>query len=135
MRVEANSIKMLIQQSDNTLLFQELYHYLNQKLAAKGQLFTSNKMSMIGYHFVDYKTSTYDGKWPLIALAPQKKTINLYIMVFKDNQGIAELYKDVFGKSNVGKSCIRIRKMNEQKYQAIDEMIGYIKKEIISKSK
>ncbi len=95
----------------------------------EGELFTSESgMSMVAYHLIDYKNTYYDGKWPLLAIAPQKNTINVYAFVLIEGHYVAETFAEVFGKSNVGKSCIRIRKMNSERYTALKTIIGILKK-------
>jgi hypothetical protein len=77
--------------------------------------------NMLGYGdfpYKDYKGN--DGKWPVIALASQKNYMSLYVCAIdKDDQSqyIAEKYeKELYKegvKPNVGKSCIRFKKLDD----------------------
>mgnify|MGYP006301030991 FL=1 len=70
--------------------------------------------NMLGYgdfDYVDYKKQP--GKWPVVALASQKNYISLYVCAIKDGEYLAEKYKDTLGKVNVGKSCIRFKKIDD----------------------
>ena len=77
--------------------------------------------NMLGYGdftYKDYKVD--DGKWPVIALASQKNYMSLYVCAIdqKDQTKYLaeryekELYKDGV-KPNVGKSCIRFKKLDD----------------------
>lgn len=69
---------------------------------------------MIGYGKFHYKSkSGREGDWPLIALASQKNYISIYICAAKDGKYLAESRKDDFPKANIGKSCIRFRKVED----------------------
>ncbi len=81
-------------------------------------------INMIGYYFFEYKNSTYDGKhWPAISIAPQKNFVALYIFTLKDGKYFLEDYVDNFKKSQLGKSCLRIKKLDESNLDIITEII------------
>ncbi len=125
MKIQSKSIEELI---DNTTYKKDLFIKLDKIVAEYSpvlgrQFFYTDSISMIGYGIVPYKNSCYDGMWPMVALAPQKNNISLYIMVFENGKPIIEDYKDVFGKSNIGKSCIRLKNLNEEKITAIKQLL------------
>lgn len=93
-------------------------------------LHQSESVVLLGYGFKPYKNTCYDGVWPLIGMAKQKNSLNLYVMIYKDGKSILDDYKDIFGKSNVGVGCIRIKKMNEIRKKAIEDIIAVANKEI-----
>ncbi|WOO89630.1 hypothetical protein R2F61_02665 [Mollicutes bacterium LVI A0078] len=131
MIVHTKLIEELATSSHNPQLFIELVEYLNGLLGEQGQLFESmadSHMTMIGYKLTDYKNNCYDGKWPIVSIAPQKSTINVYIMAV-DNEGnyLVPKYQEYFGKSNCGKSCIRVRSMNDIKYAGLYRIISELK--------
>ena len=73
---------------------------------------------MLGYGLMPYrprsaKTTT---TVPLIALAPQKRHLSLYVCAVVDGQYIAEARAEQLGKVSCGKSCIRFTSLD-----AVDE--------------
>ncbi len=138
MVVHTNDILELANHAHNPELFLQLVNFVNEKLGTHGKLFTSQtatKMTMIGYNLVEYKNSCYDGDWPLVAIAPQQNTINIYIMIVVDGNYLVPEYSKYFGKSNVGKSCIRIRSMNDLKYQGLEQILTIVNKQLQQLSK
>ncbi len=125
MIIKTDKLEGLTKGSNNPELFQQLYEFINKVTNTKGKLFKtpSSNMSVIGYYIQPYKTTTYESKYPMISIAPQKNNISVYVMVVVDGEYLATKYSDVFGKSNVGKSCIRIKKMNKQRYEALEKLI------------
>ena len=77
--------------------------------------------NMLGYgefEYKDYKGNP--GKWPVVALASQKNYMSLYVCAIDsddETQYIAEKYeKELYKegvKPNVGKSCIRFKKLDD----------------------
>ena len=73
------------------------------------QLVPAGSGRMLGYHLIPYrprsaKTTTMV---PLIALAPQKRHLSLYVCAVVDGGYVAEQRADRLGKVSCGKSCIR----------------------------
>ncbi len=95
------------------------------------KLHTTNNTTILGYAFAPYKNSCYDGLWPIISIAPQKNNLSLYFMLFEDGNSVVKQYSHIFGKSNVGVSCIRLKKLNEEKLETIKELVSKVKIERI----
>lgn len=69
---------------------------------------------MIGYGKYHYKSkSGREGDWSIIALASQKNYISVYACGVKDGEYVAEKYKKDLPKADIGKSCIRIKKVED----------------------
>lgn len=69
---------------------------------------------MIGYGPYRYKTkSGREGDWAIVLLASQKNYISVYACGVADGQYVAEKYKNELPKANIGKSCIRFKKMED----------------------
>ena len=67
---------------------------------------------MIGYGLYRYKAKTRkEAEWAAILLAGRKAYISLYLSAMVGNQYLAESYKDKLPKADIGKSCIRIKKL------------------------
>lgn len=125
MIISTTRVEDLIEASHDPRLFMELYQFINQITGGEGVLYKQydDAMTIIGYYIVPYKTNSFDGEYPLISIAPQKNNISIYVMVTINGEYLVPLYGDAFGKSNVGKSCIRIKKMNEEKYDALEGLL------------
>ncbi len=126
MQIKTSHKEDLINNSHNKELFIEVLQIIEEKLKQEGSVFTYNEMSMIGFYFVDYKNTCYDGKFPMVSIAPQKNNISVYIMDVIDGKYLVETYAAPFGKSNYGKSCIRIKKLNEDRINALNTMLDIV---------
>lgn len=69
---------------------------------------------IIGYGKFHYKyASGREGDWCSVALASQKNYISLYACMTRDGRYIAEVYKPKLPKANIGKSCIRFKRLSD----------------------
>ena len=94
--------------------------------------------NMLGYGSFKYKKhkrslASSAGKkeindWPVVALANQKNYISVYVCAVEDGEYLAEKYKDKLGKVNVGKSCIRFKKLEDLNLDELKRVIQKLKK-------
>ncbi|WOO87058.1 DUF1801 domain-containing protein [Mollicutes bacterium LVI A0039] len=126
MIIKAKKVEELISESHNPQLFKALNEFISKITAEEGVIFKTSpdSMSVIGYLFKPYQTTTYDGVYPLISIAPQKNNISIYVMVVRDGQYLVPKYASEFGKSNCGKSCVRIKTMTDLKYSALEQLLA-----------
>lgn len=89
------------------------------------KLYNSPSMCFIGYAAMDYNVNkTFGGKWPMISIAPQKNTANLYVMAAPvQGKYLAELYVGKLGKVSIGKSCIRIKKWEDVNMVGLENLL------------
>ena len=84
------------------------------------KLYNSDTICSIGYAEIPYSTVREpNGRYPMLAIAPQKHTANLYVMAVMDGMSLVERYKGKLGKVSTGKSCIRIKKMKDLDVEAL----------------
>ncbi len=70
--------------------------------------------NMLGYGSFPYKNSKKEvGEWPVISLANQKQYVSLYVCAVIDGKYVAETHQKELGKVSVGKSCIRLKKLED----------------------
>ncbi len=70
--------------------------------------------NMLGYGAFPYRNYKHEPiEWPVVALASQKNYISLYVCSVEGGKYIAEKYAKDLGKVNVGKSCIRFKKLED----------------------
>jgi hypothetical protein len=90
----------------------KLLHNLIQKTTPK--LKPHFAYNMLGYGSFPYKNYKNEMiMWPTIALANQKQYMSIYVCALKDGVYLAEKYKKELGKVSVGRSCIRIKKIED----------------------
>lgn len=79
----------------------------------------------IGYGMMPYQSSAMKepGEWPLVALANQKHYMTLYICALIDGQYVAEKYKKELGNVNIGRSCIRFKKLEDIHRTALEKIL------------
>jgi hypothetical protein len=119
MKIAAETIEELFVKSDQ---HEELLRFIDRIIQntapdLKRYLCSSPSITMIGYGTIP------EEDWPLISLAPQKNSVNLYVAAEKDGVPLPQCYKDHFGKSAVGKSCIRIRTLKNADEQILKELV------------
>ena len=106
----------------------ELYHrivkIIEEELQQPAKSYSSGKFTGEGWLFPDGEGS------PLISVKQYEKTVNLYLFLFEDGQSVISQYESVFKKSNIGKSCIRLKTLTPEKEAAIRELIQKAKEKI-----
>lgn len=78
------------------------------------ELTPSIQSGMIGYGVYHYKyASGREGHCPVIALASQKQYISVYVSATENGEYIAERSRNDLPKANIGKSCIRFKRLSD----------------------
>jgi Domain of unknown function (DU1801) len=80
---------------------------------------------MLGYGLMPYRprSAKETTMWPLIALAPQKRHLSLYVSAVVDGQYLAEARAAELGKVSCGKSCIRFASLDRVDTVALDRLV------------
>ena len=78
------------------------------------QLFQTGSSAMLGYGLMPYKPKSAKEAtlWPLIALAPQKRHLSMYVCAVVDGEYLAEARAERLGKVSCGKSCVRFTSLD-----------------------
>jgi uncharacterized protein YdhG (YjbR/CyaY superfamily) len=98
-------------------------HNFIQKTAPKLKpYFATNMLGYGSFQYLDKRKNEYRD-WPIIALANQKNYISVYVCALQDGQYAAERYKSELGKANVGKSCIRFKKLEDVNLDTLKKVI------------
>jgi hypothetical protein len=84
-------------------------------------IFAYNMPGYGTFKWRNYKKEIID--WPIIALASQKNYISLYVCAVDKGEYIAEKHKKELGKVSVGKSCIRIKKIEDLNLKTLEKVI------------
>ena len=81
------------------------------------------RSKMIGYGTYHYKyASGREGDWFKIGLASNKNYISIYACGECEGGYVAELNKDRLPKANIGKSCIRFKKLDDLDVDVLKEI-------------
>ena len=98
-------------------------HDLIQKTAPKLKPhFAYNMLGYGGFEYLDKRTKEMK-PWPIVALANQKNYVSLYVCAINGQEYLAEKYKDQLGKVNVGRSCIRFKKLENLNLETVKKLI------------
>jgi len=87
------------------------------------------EFGILGYGRYKYKyASGREGEWMKIGIANNKQYISLYCCAADDNGYIAEQYKERLPKANIGKSCVRFKRISDLDEKALEELIVHTTK-------
>lgn len=79
---------------------------------------------MLGYGKFHYKSkSGREGDWALIALSSRAQYISLYVCAADGKKYLPETYKKKLSKANIGKSCVRFKKIEDVDLKVIAQML------------
>jgi uncharacterized protein YdhG (YjbR/CyaY superfamily) len=82
------------------------------------------EFGMLGYGKYDYKyASGRSGEWMKIGIANNKQYISLYCCAADDQGYVAERYREKLPKANIGKSCVRFKRLSDLDEGALKELI------------
>src|SRR3989344_5963608 len=98
-----------------------LHKFIQSTVPRLKPVFSYNMPGYGLFKYKNYKKEVID--WPVIALASQKNYISLYVCAVEGGEYIAEKYKNQLGNVSVGKSCIRIKKLDDLNLQTLKKVI------------
>lgn len=78
----------------------------------------------VGYGPYHYKyASGREGDSFIVALAPRKNSISLYVTGYANGKYLAESYAPKLGKASCGKSCVRFRRVGQLHEPALRSLL------------
>jgi hypothetical protein len=89
------------------------------------QLVPVGSGAMLGYGLMPYRprSAKETTRWPLIALAAQKRHLSLYVCAVVDGTYLAEARAERLGKVSCGKSCIRFTSLDRVDTGALSDLV------------
>jgi hypothetical protein len=100
---------------------QQLHDFIRKAIPQQKPYIISG---MIGYGSFHYKSkSGREGDWCIIALASQKNYISVYICATDGKEYVAEKYKKELPKTDIGRSCIRFKKIEDIDLEVLKKVI------------
>ncbi len=101
----------------------EFLHAFIQKSAPKLKPhFAYNMLGYGSFLYRNYKKEMIE--WPVISLANQKNYVSIYICAVDHGKYLAETYAKELGKVRVGKSCIRLKKLEDVHLPTLKKIIA-----------
>ena len=83
---------------------------------------------MIGYGKYHYRYERRAGESCRIGLAGNKTGISVYVTCVDENGWLAEQWKDRLGKADVGKACIRFKRLSDIDLDALTKILRIARK-------
>ncbi len=59
----------------------------------------------------------------MVGLASQKRYISLYVVAIKDGEYLAEGYRERLPKADIGKSCVRFKRVSDLDADALKQLL------------
>jgi uncharacterized protein YdhG (YjbR/CyaY superfamily) len=82
------------------------------------------EFGMLGYGKFHYKyKSGREGDWTKIGIANNKQYISLYCCGANEDGYVAEAFKDRLPMADIGKSCVRFKRLSDLDEEALRELI------------
>jgi hypothetical protein len=102
-------------------MFQFLHEFIQKTVPKHKTYFAHNMIGYGSFPYRNYKKEIIE--WPLIALASQKNYVSLYVCSIMDGGYLVEKYQKELGKVSVGKSCIRIKKLEDLNLDGLKKVL------------
>ncbi len=99
-----------------------LHNFIQESAPKLEPHFAYNMLGYGSFEYIDKRTKELKS-WPVVALANQKNYVSVYVCALEDGAYIAERYKDKLGKVSVGKSCIRLKKLEDVDLEELKKIL------------
>jgi hypothetical protein len=87
------------------------------------RLFSGPSITMIGYGELVWENMSSSGVWPVLALAPQKHWISLYVAAEVEDVPLVQIYAGRLGRIDHGKNCIRFKRFEDLDRSALTALL------------
>ena len=98
-----------------------LHEFIQKSAPGLRPHFTYNMLGYGSFKYQNYKKQMV--AWPVVALANQKNYVSPYICAVERGEYRAEKHKAGLGKVSVGKSCVRLKKLEDVNLPALKKII------------
>ena len=99
-------------------------HTLIRKIAPKLEPHLASGMLAYGRYHYKGKSKGTEGEWFHIGVASNKRYISLYVMAADRDGYLAESYKSKLPKADIGRSCVRFKRLSGLDPVALNELIA-----------
>jgi len=125
MKIEASTIDELIERSGPQAAALRAIDELIVAIAPElpRRLFSGPSITMIGYGELVWANMSSSGVWPVIAVAPQKHQISMYIAAERDGVPLVQLHAGRLGRTDNGRNCVRFKRFDDLDRPALAALI------------
>lgn len=88
-----------------------LHKFIQKAVPKYKPYFSTYGIGFGKFPYKNYKKEMIE--WPVIGLVSQKHYVSIYVCAIHEGKYIAEKYKKELGRVSVGRSCIRIKKLED----------------------
>ena len=82
------------------------------------------RSGMLGYGSYRYRTKAgAAGEWFVVGLAARKAYVSLYVIADCDGAYLAESYRERLPKADIGRSCVRIKRLADVDLAVVAELV------------
>lgn len=82
------------------------------------------RSGMVGYGTYHYRyESGREGDWFVIGLASRRAYVSLYVSASAGDRYLAETFRDRLPKADVGRGCVRIKRLSDVDLGTVAELI------------
>jgi hypothetical protein len=125
MKVHASSIEELLKTSgphaEGLRQFDALVASTAPTLPRR--LFSGPSITMIGFGDLVWQNMSSSGEWPVIAIAPQKHHISVYVAAERDGTPVVQHYGNRLGRVTLGKNCLRFKRFDDLNVPVVQALI------------
>ncbi len=120
---DASTIKEYIQNvsQDRKDIIIFLDKFIQKAVPDLKPYFATNMLGYGKFQYLDSKKKSQS--WPVVALANQKNYISIYVCAIDKQEYLAEKFQDELGKVSVGRSCIRLKKLEDLNLNTLEKVL------------
>ena len=122
-KVSADSVEAYLAQvpEERKEMISFLHDFIQKSAPSLKPHFAYNMLGYGSFPYRNYKNETVD--WPIVSLSNRKNYVSIYVCALEDGEYIAEKYQTELGKVSVGKSCIRLKKLEDINLPVLEKVI------------
>lgn len=102
-------------------LMRFLYDFIRKSAPSLKPHFAYNMIGYGSFPYHNYKNKLI--RWPVVALANQKQYVSIYVCAVENGKYVAEKHKKELGNVSVGKSCIRLKKLEDIRLNVLKKIL------------
>lgn len=106
-------------------MYQQIIDLINYETGEEAQVYSIGKFTGLGW----LHDSSNE---PRITIKEYNNSVHIYAYLWDKDENHHHVLASIFGKSGVGKTCIRIKTLNSDKIDAIKDIVARLKAQVPS---
>lgn len=111
---------------DRKAMVKFLHEYIQKSAPSLKPHVSSIGVGYGSFSYISYKKEML--QWPVIGLVNQKNYVSIYVCAVDGGQYVAEKYAKELGHVSVGKSCIRLKKLEDINLPVLKKVLQFAAK-------